>query len=144
MILTLSGDDGSVYSLTDADAEADLPVGRYCASVLYVVVRPYDGDRDWQFTFSRSSRIRTRDWIEIVKGESVEYDPIGKLVLDATVERPAKQSRLTVQPRLFTGSGLLINLCQISGTSAYGGQHCRIRLTDSSDQAVGQSSSGFA
>ena len=45
MIVTLSGEDGSVYSLTGVNAETDLPVGRYAVSVLFVAFKPEGTDR---------------------------------------------------------------------------------------------------
>ena len=61
LIVTLSGDDGSVYSLAGVNAMTDLPVGRYAASVLFVRINPEGTDRAWEFTFSRNGGIRAID-----------------------------------------------------------------------------------
>jgi hypothetical protein len=145
LIVTLSGDDGSVYSLAGVNAMTDLPVGRYAASVLFVRIKPEGTDRAWEFTFSRNGGIRAIDWLQVNEGTTVEFDPIGDLVLDAVVERSKRNETrdLNVQPRLFTGSGLLINLCRVDGMSSWSGPRCHVSLTDTGDQPLGQSSSGF-
>ena len=146
LIVTLSGEDGSVYSLTGVNATTDLPVGRYAASVLFVAIKPEGTDLAWEFTFSRNSGIREKDWLQVSEGKTVEIDPIGDLVMDVVVERSKrKETRsLTVQPRLFTGSGLLINLCRVDGMNSSSGPRCHVSLTDTGDDSFGQCSSGFA
>ena len=60
LIVTLSGEDGSVYSLTGVNATTELPVGRYAASVLFVAIKAGETGREWEFTFSRDSGVRAR------------------------------------------------------------------------------------
>jgi len=52
LIVTLAGEDGSVYSLSGVIAESDLPVGRYAVSDLYMEIAPGGRGPGWQFTFS--------------------------------------------------------------------------------------------
>jgi len=146
LIVTLSGEDGSVYSLTGVNATTDLPVGRYAASVLFVAIKPDGTDRQWEFTFSRDGGVRAIDWLQVSEGGTVEFDPIGELVLDAEFERSTREETrsLDVQPRLFTGSGLLINRCRIDGMSSWSGPQCFVSLIDAGGESVGQSSSGFS
>ena len=146
IVVTLAGEDGSVYSMTGTEAETELPIGRYAASVLFVSIKPDGTDRPWEFTFSRDGRIRDEDWLVIAIDQTLKFDPIGELTLDAVVERSPRGDgvNLSIQPRLLTGSGLLINLCRIEGSAAYSGPKCGVSLVDSGGRSLGQSSSGFA
>ena len=146
MIVTLSGEDGSVYSLTGVNAETDLPVGRYAASVLFVAFKPDGTDSTWEFTFSRDREVSAKDWMEVTEGGSVEFDPIGKLVMNAEVERTTRggEGSLSIQPQLFTGSGLLINQCQVDGATYGSGPQCHVSLANADGPSLVQSSSGFA
>lgn len=140
--LSLTGDDGSVYTVTGRDKSVDLPVGQYIASVLYVTLQP-EGDNAWTFTFSADGKRRKK--INVRDGKETVFDPIGQLSLDVKVEkRDRKTGQLSIQPRLFTESGLLINLCEQDGVSSWSGSRCQIEVTDANDNPVGQSSSGFA
>ncbi len=145
-IVTLAGDDGSVYSITGSDAETELPVGRYAASVLFIVIKPSGTDRPWEFTFSRDRDVREQDWLNVTEAQTLEFDPIGNLTMDASVERNTRDgaANLSVQPQLFTGSGLLINLCHIEGSAAYSGPNCGVSLIDENGRSLVHSSSGFA
>lgn len=146
LIVTLCGEDGSVFSLSGVAAASDLPVGRYAASVLFIAVKAERTNLAWEFTFSRSDAVRATDWLQVREGETVEFDPIGDLVLDAVVERPEgnETASLNVQPRLFTGSGLLINRCQVDRMNPRSGPRCEVSLTDADGQSLEQSSSGFS
>lgn len=146
IVVTLAGEDGSVYSMTGTGTETELPVGRYAASVLFIAIKPDGADRPWEFTFSRDGRIGDEDWLAITKDQTLEFDPVGEFTLDAVVERSPRSDgvNLSIQPRLLTGSGLLINLCQIEGSGAYSGPKCDVSLVDSDGRSLGQSSSGFA
>lgn len=146
LIVTLSGEDGSVYSLTGVNATTDLPVGRYAASVLFVAIKPEGTDRRWEFTFSRNGGVRAIDWLQVSEGGTVEFDPIGDLAMDAEFERSTRETtgRLDVQPRLFTGSGLLINQCRIDGMDSWSGPQCSVSLMHAGGDSVGQTSSGFS
>ncbi len=146
LIVTLVGEDGSVFSMSGNGSETELPVGRYAASVLFVVIAPQGTDTPWEFTFSRNDPVRDQDWLTVTEGVAVKFDPIGELVMDAVVERSRRGggANLNVQPRLFTGSGLLINLCQIAGSAACSGPNCSVSLVDAAGASVGHASSGFA
>lgn len=157
MIVTLSGEDGSVYSISgksgnDANAhsaigELDLPVGRYAASVLFLALKPDGTDRKWEYTFSREGGVSEKDWLSVVAGGTVEFDAIGELVMNVALERAARgeENSLSLQPQLFTGSGLLINSCQIDGASGYNaGPQCQVSVDTLDGKALGKSSSGFA
>jgi hypothetical protein len=144
-VFTVSGEDGSVFSLTAANGAADLPVGRYSPSVLFISIRAEGAEQTRSFTFSRDEAPKADDWFEIVKGETTTLDPIGQLRLDATVQARTTDAAtvLDIQPRLFTETGLLINSCLLGDTSRYSGPQCRTTVLNSG-RTIGYSNSGFA
>lgn len=146
LIVTLSGEDGSVYSLVGVNAETDLPVGRYAPSVLFIAFKPGGTDRTWEFTFSRDREVLSKDWLEVSEGNIIEFDPIGQLVMNADVERTTRggAGSLSIQPQLFTGSGLLINQCQLDGAAYGSGPQCQVSIAKADGRQMVQSSSGFA
>jgi hypothetical protein len=121
-------------------------VGRYAASVLYVVIKPAESAPSWEFTFSRNDSVRDKDWIEVTEGTRLDFDPIGDLVMNSEVEAssPRNKGSCNLQPRLYTASGLLVNRCRIEGQNSYAGPRCQVSLTNAAGESVGQTSSGFA
>ena len=146
LVVSLAGDDGSVYSLTGLNAETELPTGRYAASVLFIKIIPEGTERPWEFTFSREGGIRKDDWLTVTEHGLAEFDPIGEMSLHATFKKSERDggTSLSIQPRLVTGSGLLINLCHIEGDSTYPGLRCSVSMMDDNGNVLVQSSSGFA
>lgn len=144
-VFTVTGEDGSVFSLAAANAVADLPVGRYSPSVLFFSVRAEGAEQTRSWTFSRSGGTNSDDWFEIVEGETTTLDPIGQLTLDATAESRTTDTEivLDIQPRLFTETGLLINSCLLSNTNSWSGPQCRTMVLNSG-RPIGSASSGFA
>jgi hypothetical protein len=166
LVVTFAGEDGSVFSISGLGGATDLPVGRYAASVLYLTIKPAGSGPAgsglagsglagsglagsgpaWEYTFSRNGSVADKDWIEVIEGTRLDFDPIGELVMDAELESssPRKNSSCSLQPRLFTASGLLINLCRIEGQAPFDGPKCHVSLTDANGESVGQTNSGFA
>ena len=76
--------------------------------------------------------------------------PLGRYFLHAhriRFQQPTTGEQITVEPRLYTGDGLLINTCfrgkqDLAG--AYGGPAARIELTSTDGTALIESRSGFA
>ncbi len=85
------------------------------------------------------------------RARTVEIDPIGKLLLETSLEDQAKSfpsgGDVALQPRLYTGDGLLINTC-FRGSPASPGGHdgsgADITLRGKGTQALAVASSGFA
>lgn len=146
LIVTFAGEDGSVFSISGSGGATDLPVGRYAASVLYVAIKPAESGPTWEYTFSRNGSAGDKDWIEVNAGTRLDFDPIGELVMNAEFETPSprKNGSCNLQPRLYTASGLLINLCRIEGQDPFAGPQCHVSLTDADGKLVGQTNSGFA
>ncbi len=146
LIVTFSGDDGSVYSVSGSAGSTELPVGRYAASVLYVAIKPAHSGRRWEYTFSRRGSASGQDWIEVTEDERVVFDPIGELEMNAEVEAssPRKRGTLVLQPRLYTASGLLINVCRIDGQNSINGPQCQMSIAGMDGNVIGQTQSGFA
>ncbi len=146
LIVTFAGEDGSVFSISGLGGATELPVGRYAASVLYVAIKPAESGPTWEYTFSRNGSAGDKDWIEVTTGTHLDFDPIGELVMNAELDAssPSKHGSLNLQPRLYTASGLLINLCRIEGQNPFAGPQCHVSLTDADGKLVDQANSGFA
>jgi hypothetical protein len=146
LIFTVEGEDGSVFSLTGPSAVTDLPVGRYAASVLFAAIQPAGEERRWEYTFSHNAHPAGRLWIDIREGETTTLDPIGELTLDAVAKsRPTESATvLEIQPRLWTGTRLLVNSVQLSDVSSYSGPQCRTTVVNAEGRSLGSAQSGFA
>ncbi|HEV3022904.1 MAG TPA: hypothetical protein VGX76_10565 [Pirellulales bacterium] len=149
--VTLVGRDGSAVGLRGALAEATVPAGEYRVSALTVALDDPAGGPRWNFVFSDGGGQDQKKWHTLEKDQALSLDPLAGLELTAcgpptpTTCKPGEQ--LSVQPRLVTGDGLLINSCfrgtHDSGRSA-AGSCARLALvaTDGSELAAWQS--GFA
>ena len=149
---TLVGRDGSAVGLRGAEAEATVPIGEYRISTLTLSVADPSGPGapGWNFVFSDNGGRPPHKWYTIEKDATLVLDPIGKLEMftgladNVTSCRPGES--LSVQPRLYTGDGLLINMCfrgtqQPAGSS---GTSARIALLASDGTLLVQTQSGFA
>jgi hypothetical protein len=117
--VALMGEDGSAYAAS-ADGEAiEAPPGRYAVRSICVVLFDELWQRQWRFVFTRTTDPQAENWHEVKAGQTVTIDPVGKLRL--TIEgsdlekRVAAGRQVTVEPRLYTQDGLLINACDIDG-----------------------------
>lgn len=150
--LMLMGDDGSAYSLRGAEGAVQVPVGRYALSALSLSLSR-TGDREpWYFVFSRLWPPEGRHWHEVARDAEVVIDPIGtpRFVLEfpngAENVKPGKS--LSIEPRLYTQDGLLINSCSLGQpgrTAAYGsGPHADVQFLSAAGKLLGSHQSGFA
>jgi hypothetical protein len=144
---TLVGRDGSVVTLRGDGAEAILPVGDYRMSVLTLTLRDSAGGPPWQFVFSDSGSAAGRPWHRVAKGGTLVLDPVGQVTFLAGLADDADRCRpgrpLVVQPRLYTGDGLLINTAS-RAAEFIAGCHARVALTSTDGAEVANDSSGFA
>jgi hypothetical protein len=148
---TLIGQDGSAIGLTDDGAEATVPVGAYRLGTVTLSLDDPAGGPRWSYVFSDNDRRGEPRWYQVEKGGQVEIDPIGTLELVAGLvggEKPRRAGEdLELQPRLYTGDGLLI-VTSYRGTpttpsSDEGpGAKVALRTTDGRPLALGHS--GFA
>ncbi|MCA8952591.1 MAG: hypothetical protein KDE27_23970 [Planctomycetes bacterium] len=141
--VTLISRDGFVVGLRGDDAE--VPVGDYRITNLRIRLPDPAGGAPWDFVFSPNGD-REPVWHPVAADARVEIDPIG--LPEFAVECPASTSAgrsLPVQVRLYTGDGLLINLCSRGRRErGFGGASAAIELRDGNGRSIASASSGFA
>lgn len=144
-------DDGSAYSLKQPDAPLSVPVGRYALGSVTMTID--NGERDrWHFVFSRGGSVAKDDWIPVAAGEDVALEAFGEAKFVLNLSGPANSSpgeAITVNPRLYTQDGLLINLsCRGEHMGSYGSERfhnrCDIKLTTEGGDTLSAAQSGFA
>jgi hypothetical protein len=147
----LIGRDGSALGMEGAGATIDAPVGEYRVSALSLSLTDPAGGPPWHFVFSDSLAVGHPVWFKIEAGRTLDLDPIGPLDLSAEVqEPPAERARggpLTVQPRLYTAHGLLINSGFRGAPAAPGLDHAtttRISLRSADGETLDATTSGFS
>lgn len=148
----LVGADGSAFALRGGDGAVSVPVGRYALGTVTLRVEDPKTKLPWSFLFSRiGAPPQESKWYEVAKGGEVAVDPIGTPRFE--LEIPNRESgfaagdSLTVQPRLYTADGLLINSCAIGKekfSSYEESSTATVRLVGSRGEAHDTQSSGFA
>ena len=150
---TLLGRDGSAVGLGGEDEGVTVPAGEYRLGTLSVSFDDPQGGARWSFIFSDNGGTSDRKWYNVLKGRTVLIDPVGKLLLQTSLEDQEKSfpagDDIALQPRLFTGDGLLINTCFRGSPSMAGGHDgsgadIKLRGPDMPSQALGVACSGFA
>jgi hypothetical protein len=151
MHATLIGRDGSAVGLSGEGVGMIVPVGEYRLGKLTIAFEDPGGGPKWSFIFSDDGGTRDYKWYGVEKDRTLEIDPAGQLVLQTGVEEPGKSfaagDEIPLQPRLYTGGGLLINTCFRGSPTQPGGddgQGANIKLTGPGDQSLGVTCSGFA
>jgi hypothetical protein len=148
---TLIGRDGSAVGLSGEGEGVTVPAGEYRLGTLSVSLDDPGGGPRWCFIFSDDGGKPEHTWYRVEKGRTVEIDPIGTLAMQAGVENQGQSVRpgddIPLQPRLYTGDGLLINTC-FQGTptdpAGHDGQAADIKLIGVGGHALGVACSGFA
>jgi len=151
--VALMGDDGSAYAARADGAAMTVPAGKYAVRSLRVSLLAEGSTKPWNFQFTRDDAPTDREWHQIAAGEEVTLDPCGPLRLVAEGEelkQPVKPGHmLTVQPRLYTAGGLLINSCDFHEKPAEHGDSsnqssCETSLCQTDGSVVASHTSGFA
>ncbi len=141
----LVGDDGSAFAASGTAAGV-VPVGSYrLGTVTLSLTDPAGGPR-WSFVFSDAYRRGEPTWYRVEKGGELTIDPVGALDfrtgLDASIRvEPGREIHL--QPRLYTGDGLLIVTAGRAGASAEG-PTASITLGSPASARIDGARSGFA
>ena len=146
----LIGQDGSAFALRGEADAVSLPPGRYAFGTVSVQIEDPGTKTPWTFVFSGSGASRGDRWHTVRDGAELVLDPIGDLRF--TVELPEGAARagpgedLSIDPRLYTADGLLINSCETGpqGSAVQSSDGATIRLVDSRGRALAESRSGFA
>ena len=147
---TLLGRDGSAVGLSGEGDGVTVPAGEYRLGTMSLSLEDPRGGPPWSFIFSDDGGKPDHKWYRVEKGRTVEIDPVGRLVMQTGVENQGKSVRagddIALQPRLYSGDGLLINTCfRGTPTSPAGdGQAADIKLKGAGGQALGVACSGFA
>ena len=112
---TALGRDGSVFGLSGTEP-ASVPVGEYRLGTVTIALDDPKGGQRWSFVFSDNGARGEPRWYKVEKDAAVAIDPIGTPALR---DRPARQrgrsaarpgEDVNLQPLLYTGDGLLINV----------------------------------
>jgi hypothetical protein len=149
--VTLVGRDGSAVGLSGVGTNAIVPVGEYRVGTVNAAFDDPGGGPRWSFIFSDMERRGDPVWYKVEPGASVAIDPFGTLELRPGLVDTMKTCKtgdlLQLNPRLFTGDGLLINTV-FRGSATVPGSHdgpqAQLALTTTTGQALETASSGFA
>jgi hypothetical protein len=150
---TLIGRDGSAVGLEGGSEGVTVPTGEYRLGTLSLSFDDPTGGPRWSFIFSDNGGRPDHQWHKVEKGRTVEIDPIGKLTLETSLDDQGKTfpagDDISLQPRLFTGGGLLINTCFRGSPTTPGGHDgqgadIKLRGTQTQPQTLGVACSGFA
>jgi hypothetical protein len=111
---TALGRDGSVYGLSGTEP-ASVPVGEYRLGTVTISLDDPRGGQPWSFIFSDNGARGEPRWYKVEKDAAVAIDPIGTpfFELDLTNKTAARTrpgEDVNLQPLLYTGDGLLINV----------------------------------
>jgi hypothetical protein len=110
---TVVGPDGSAFGLTGTKP-VTLPVGEYRLSSVAATFDDPKGGPSWTFVFSDNLARGAPRWYRIEQDRETVIDPIGRLAMELSVADKAAAVRAgedaSLQPLLFTGDGLLINV----------------------------------
>jgi hypothetical protein len=148
---TALGRDGSVYGLSGTEA-ATVPIGEYRLGTVTLSLDDPKGGQRWSFIFSDNGAKGDPRWYKVEKGGTVAIDPIGKPSFEIELrDHAAKRARpgedVNLQPLLYTGDGLLINVAYRGSPASPAMQEtlgARVALHNSSGQAIATAHSGFA
>ena len=101
--------------------------------------------------FSRSDNITEDDWRPVNSASTVSLEAIGQMSFSAgnVPDEALPGQQLTINPRLYTEGGLLINLsCRGKQIGSFDDSRthnaCDIRLMGDDQQLVSSAQSGFA
>ncbi len=147
---TLVGRDGSALGLSGSEP-ATVPVGEYRLSTVTAAFDDPQGGQSWSFIFSDNGGKPDPKWYAVAKDQQIAIDPIGTLEMGLNVGDKTRTitagEDLSVQPLLYTGDGLLINVAYRgtpTSAAAQEGVGALTTLATTDGQALGSAHSGFA
>jgi hypothetical protein len=111
---TALGRDGSVYGLSGTEP-ASVPVGEYRVGTVTISMDDPKGGQRWSFIFSDNGAKGPPRWYKVEKDGAVAIDPLGTPLFeidlrDDAAKHPRPGDDVNLQPLLYTGDGLLINV----------------------------------
>jgi hypothetical protein len=149
---TALGRDGSVFGLS-GNEPASVPVGEYRLGTVTVSMDDPGGGQRWSFIFSDNGAKGDPRWYKVEKDATVAIDPIGTPLFEVDLRDDVGKRRrpgddIPLQPLLFTGDGLLINVAYRGSPASPALQEnlgARITLGGTgSEQGLATAHSGFA
>jgi hypothetical protein len=147
---TLVGRDGSAFGLTGGET-ATVPVGEYRLGTVTATFNDPQGGQNWSFIFSDNGAKGDPKWYNVGKDSQLALDPIGALDMELTVSDKVKTAKsgedISLQPLLYTGDGLLINVAYRGSPVSPAAQENlggTITLATTDGQTLGTAHSGFA
>ena len=113
---TLIGRDGSAVGLAREGEGVTVPAGEYRVGTLTLAFDDPGGGPRWSFVFSDNGGKPDHKWYKVEREGAVVIDPVGTLELQTGLEVDTTKAiragiELPLQPKLYTGDGLLINTC---------------------------------
>jgi hypothetical protein len=114
MHATALGRDGSVYGLSGHEP-ATVPVGEYRLGTVTIAYDDPQGGQRWSFIFSDNGAKGDFRWYQVEKEGAISIDPIGTPSFELSLrDNPgaiaSPGAEVDLQPLLYTGDGLLINV----------------------------------
>jgi hypothetical protein len=143
----LAGRDGTPAALAQQESLA-APPGDYRMDTLNLLLTEA-GQFGWQYTFAYRGG-KPPVWRSVRRDDSLAVDPVGELSFsiepNETYAGVRAGDEMTVQLRLFTGDGLLINeILRTSDSGPAGAQPTAVvSLTTTDGRLLGEAHSGFA
>ena len=148
---TALGRDGSVFGLSGTEP-ATVPVGEYRLGTVTIALDDPQGGQRWSFIFSDNGAKGDPKWYKVDKDGSVPIDPIGTpsfeiSLSDNAAQRARPGADVNLQPLLYNGDGLLINVGYRGSPASPAlqevlGAQVALRTTD--DHILATAHSGFA
>jgi hypothetical protein len=148
---TALGRDGSVFGLSGTEP-ANVPVGEYRLGTVTIALDDSKGGQRWSFIFSDNGAKGDPRWYKVEKDGAVAIDPIGTPSFEISLSDNAVQwakpgADVNLQPLLYTGDGLLINVGYRGSPASPAlqevlGAQVALRTTD--DHILATAHSGFA
>jgi hypothetical protein len=149
---TALGRDGSVYGLSGTEP-ASVPVGEYRLGTVTISLDDPGGGQRWSFIFSDNGAKGDPRWYKVEKDGKVAIDPIGTPLFEIDLRDDVGNRRrpgdeVPLQPLLYTGDGLLINVAYRGSPASSALQEtlgARISLREAgSEEGLATAHSGFA
>ncbi len=141
---TVTSKDGTLATFTSLEKPLLLPPGEYACVSLRISLQKDDAVWSYLFTSVDSSKLV---WRKLEKDQELQLDVVGKPRLEAALGTGDIEpgSNFYIQPQLWTGTGLLINIVYMGLDQPMGGnvESAKITLQDQTT-TLARSASGFA
>lgn len=147
MHVGFAGRDGTPYSVGHGE-KLSAPPGEVRVDTLSVTLDDEGGKPSWHYTFSYCGG-KPQVWRPLRRSETLAVDPVGELSFFLESTKAAEGVRpgddVSVNVRLFTGDGLLVNEIRRTGGDSYASAPtARVTLQTTDGRVLSEYHSGFA